>query len=297
MLSLGTLAALDYSIWLRSGEEASSRLQLSQPNVSRRCRAALRSLQLRLVKQEQEWEVVGPEPWLQLLQLERDVHQQARWLGQAPLRLEGTYWSGPLLASPDPEGWVGGRHDLVGNSRPLQLLLDGVIDAWIAPGPDWPDAQDERLAIDHLCSMPVHLEVAPGHPLLRQLETQGCLDWSDLQAFPSLALPSGVYPKVEEALRRVGLWNSPSSMHRYRHDRWEGRSEAELLVGYGTVLSEQVAGGLVRLPLQLPIRSGEALVVQRRWQHHPRTRALAQRLRQRLQVWAGRYPELQLLGA
>ena len=295
MLNLGILAALDYEIWLRSGEEAARRLELSQPNVSRRCRSALTSLHLKLVKREQEWELLGPAPWLELLQLERDVHQQARWQGLAPLRLEGTYWSGPLLASPEPEGWVGGRHDLVGNARPLRLLLDGVIDAWIAPGPDWPDATDERIAIDQLCTMPVHLLVAPHHPLLSQLERQGSLNWQDLQAYPSLALPSGVYPKVEAALQAVGLWNSPCRMHRYRHELWEGRSETDLVVGYGTVLSEQVAGGLVRLPLQLPICSGEALVVQRRWQHHPRTRALAALLRQRLQPWAERYPELQVL--
>ena len=136
--------------------------------------------------------------------------------------------------------------------------------------------------------------VAPGHPLLGLLQHQGQLSWDDVAAFPSLGLPSGAYPKVEGALRAIGLWSSPTQMRRYRRDRWEGRSEQELLVAYATVLSEQVAGALVRLPLTLPVRSGEALVVRRKWADEPRLRQLATLLRQRLEPWAQRYPELEI---
>jgi hypothetical protein len=84
-------------------------------------------------------------------------------------------------------------------------------------------------------------------------------------------------------------------MGRYQRDRWEGRSEKELMIAYATVLSEQVAGALVRLPLKLPIESGEALVLRREWGDHPRTAALVDLLKARLAPYAERYPELTIL--
>jgi hypothetical protein len=93
-------------------------------------------------------------------------------------------------------------------------------------------------------------------------------------------------------LRALGLWSSPTTMTRYRRERWEGKGEQELQVAYATVLSEQVAGRLVRLPLPLPISSGEALVVRREWAGHPRTLALAELLRRRLEPWAVAHGEL-----
>ncbi len=295
MISLDKLAALDLCVWLRSGEEAARRLAITQPNVSRRVRQVLRCFGLWLQNPEREWELVGPASHLEMLSMERHVHQGARWRGLAPLRIEGTYWNGPLLLSPEPEGWIGGRHDIVGVQRPLQWLRQGVIDAWLAGGPDWPDPDDPDLAVVQLCRMPVHLVVAPGHPLLQLLERQGSLRWDDVAAFPSLALPPGTYPQVEASLRALGLWSSPSRMGRYRHELWEGKGEQELMVAYATVLSEQIAGALVRLPLALPVQSGEALVVRRRWADHPRLHALASLLRQRLQPWADRHAELEIL--
>jgi DNA-binding transcriptional LysR family regulator len=294
VLSLEKLAALDLSVWLRSGQEAGARLGISQSNVSRRTRHCLQLLDLQLHKQDDEWELRGPELGLELLALEREVHHRARWQGHGPLRIEGTYWSGPLLLTPPPPGWLGGGHNTVGIGRPLRWLRDGVIDAWLTGGPDWPEPDDPDLAVVPLCHMPVHLVVAPNHPLLRQLERNDPLSWDDVAAFPSLALPPGAYPKVEAALMKLGLWDSPVRMTRYRHERWEGLSTQELMVGYATVLSEQAAPGLVRLPLTLPFASGEALVLRRCWLEHPQTQALLELLRLRLQPWAARHQELVL---
>ena len=59
-------------------------------------------------------------------------------------------------------------------------------------------------------------------------------------------------------------------MQRYRRDLWEGRAETELNIGYGTPLSLEICGGdLVRLPLELPFRSGEAIVVRQEFATHP----------------------------
>lgn len=295
MLSVEKLAALDLSIWLRSGHEAAARLGVTQPNVSRRVRQAEQRFGLQLMKRDEEWELKGSALGLQVLGMERQVHQVARWMGHAPLRIEGTYWSGPLLLSPAPEGWVVGRCNVVGIGKPLRWLREGVIDAWLAGGPDWPEPEDPEFAVIELCHMPIHVVVAPGHPLLCQLERGKPLDWDDVAAFPSLALPPGAYPKVEASLQELGLWSSPSRMNRYRRSLWEGKSEQELVVGYATVLSEQVAGALLRLPLELPINSGEALVVRRPWAQHPAIQSLTTLLRQRLEPLAARHPELVLM--
>ena len=107
MLSPDKLAAPDLSLWLRSGEEAAQRLAISQPTVSRRVRQSLELFELKLLKREQEWELRGSPTKLQLLAMERHVHQTSRWLDQGALRIEGTYWSGPLLLRPEPPGWPG----------------------------------------------------------------------------------------------------------------------------------------------------------------------------------------------
>jgi DNA-binding transcriptional LysR family regulator len=294
MLSTYDLACLDLAIWLRSGEAAADRLNSHATTVGRRRRHSLEVLGISLGKQEQEWTVEGDTRLLAGL---RHHHQVARWQGgepsPGPLRLEATYWSGPLLASPAPTGWMIGAFDVVGVDRPLRWLREGLIDAWIGAGPDWPDPEDPDLATIPLCTLPVHLVVAPGHPLL----SNPAPDWDAVAAFPSLALPEGAYPRVEAALRQLGLWNSPVRMLRYRRQLWEGRTEQQLTVGYATVLSEQVAGAMPRLPLALPFSSGEALVVPRAWQDHPRCRELVAELRRRLAPLAARFPEIVLAPA
>ena len=287
MLSLESLASLDLCIWLRSGQAAGRHLALNQSSVSRKCGQALELFDLKLIKQDQEWSLQGDPT---LLQLERRVHQLARWQNLAPLRLEATYWSGPLLATPEPEGWMLGMCDIVGVGLPLALMRQGVIDGWIASGPDWPDPDDPELVALPLCRYPVHLVVGPNHPLLNQ----GPITWDDVAAFPSLALPPGTYPKVEACLKQLGLWNAPVRMGRYRRERWEGQAEADLTIGYATVLSERVAGSLVRLPLDLPLDSGESLVVRREFGQHPHTLGLAAELHRRLEPFAAAAPEITL---
>lgn len=287
MLSLESLASLDLCIWLRSGQAAGRHLALNQSSVSRKCGQALELFDLKLIKQDQEWSLQGDPT---LLQLERRVHQLARWQNLAPLRLEATYWSGPLLATPEPEGWMLGMCDIVGVGLPLALMRQRVIDGWIASGPDWPDPDDPELVALPLCRYPVHLVVGPNHPLLNQ----GPITWDDVAAFPSLALPPGTYPLVEACLKQLGLWNAPVRMGRYRRERWEGQAEADLTIGYATVLSERVAGSLVRLPLDLPLDSGESLVVRREFGQHPHTLGLAAELHRRLEPFAAAAPEITL---
>ena len=289
MIDLDTLAAFDGLQWLRTGEEVEKRFGVSGSTISRQSQRCLRRFGLRLERREGEWHVVGDTT---LLQMERRVHQTARWVGHRPLRLEATYWSGPLLATPTPPGWILGLSSIVGIPRNFQLVRDRIVDAFLTGLPDLPEPDDPDLTALVLSSMPVFFVAAPDHPL----RGQSRLSLAEIARFPSLALPPNSYPRVEAGLRRIGLWNDPVRMNRYRRDLWEGRAEADLTIGYGTPLSLEVSGGsLVRLPLELPFRSGEALVVRRESLDHPKLLALHQLLLGRLRELAQRHPEIEVL--
>jgi hypothetical protein len=257
------LAALDGLLWLRTGEAVAERLGISQSSVSRVAGRCLRLFGIKGHKLDGEWDLIGDEP---LLAAERRVHQIARWMGHRPLRLEATYWSGPLLCTPVPPGWILGECNIVGVQRNWELLRERIVDVWLSGLPDLPEADDPDLTSFTLSRMPVHCLVGEDHPLL----DQPSLCFADLAAFQSLALPADAYPKVERALRQLGLWSSPVRMKRYQRQLWEGKTEQELTIGYGTALSLQLPEpAMHRLPLQLPIESGEALVVPLYWPSTP----------------------------
>ncbi len=286
MIDLDTLAALDGLQWLRTGEEVEKRFGVSASTVSRQSHRCLECFGVQLERRQGEWHVVGDTT---LLQMQRRVHQTARWLGRRPLRLEATYWSGPLLATPTPERWILGLSSIVGVPRNFQLVRERIVDAFLTGLPDLPEPDDPDLTALVLSAMPVFFVAAADHPLAAQ--TRVTLE--EIARFPSLALPPGSYPRVEMALRRIGLWNDPVRMTRYQRDVWEGRAEAELTIGYGTPLSLAVSGeGLVRLPLELPFRSGEALVVRREFVEQADLAALRRLLLERLNQLALLHPEI-----
>ncbi|QCH14471.1 hypothetical protein CB0101_05640 [Synechococcus sp. CB0101] len=286
MVEQDVLAALDGLLWLRTGDAVAERLGISQSSVSRLANRCLRLFDIQGKKLDGEWDLIGDEP---LLAAERQVHQAARWRGHRPLRLEATYWSGPLICNPVPAGWTLGLCNIVGVQRNWALLRERIVDGWLSGLPDLPAPHDPDLTSLTLCEMPVHCLVGQGHPLL----DRSSLSWNDLTAFPSLALPAGAYPKVEQALRKLGLWSSPVRMKRYQRQLWEGKTEQELTIGYGTALSLELSGAsMQRLPLQLPIQSGEALVVRRDYAVTPQFQQLARTLHARLSQLAARLPEI-----
>lgn len=291
MVELDQLMALDGLQWLGSGDEVARRYGISQATVSRSSHKVLKTFGLQLERQNGELELIGDQT---LLRLEREVHQQARLAWRRPLRLEATYWSAPTLCDTLPAGWLLGRSNIVGVRRNVQLLQDGVVDAWLAGLPDLPTAAEPDLTAVPLSRMPVFFTCAPGHPLLER-ET---LTVDDIAQFPTLALPSGSYPLVEQELQAIGLWNDGVRMTRYRRDLWEGKAETELVVGYGTPLSMQISGGaLRRLPLQLPFASGDALVVRRALVASPRIEQLLDHLRAKVSELAQRDDEIEPISA
>ena len=91
VVSIDSLACLDYLIWLRSGSAAAGRLGLTQPTVSRNVSRVSEIFGIELVKPNGEWDLVGDTT---LLNLERSVHQRYRWFHELPLRIEAQYYSG-----------------------------------------------------------------------------------------------------------------------------------------------------------------------------------------------------------
>jgi DNA-binding transcriptional LysR family regulator len=282
------LEALDALQWLRTGEEVCKRFELSQSSVSRKCRRTLAVFEIDLQRIQGEWCTIGDSS---LLLLERRVHQHARFQGRRRLRLEATYWSGPLLCTPTPRRWLLGLANIVGVARNFQLVRERIVDAFLAGLPDLPAPDDPDLTAIVLSSMPVFFVARADHPLMGRQD----LRFQDIAGYPTLGLNGGAYPLVEKALGAIGLGNDPMRMQRYRRDLWEGRAEKELTIGYGTPLSLEISGGdLVRLPLELPFRSGVALVVRREVATHPELLALQEELLARLAHLASRYPELRL---
>lgn len=269
------LEAFDALLWLRSAEQVARRYGTTEATTSRYRKRCLQLFGLEMQRRQGEWELIGDTS---LLLRERHVHQEARWRGYRPLRLEATYWSEPLLTNPPLEGWLLGVSNIVGVRRVFQLLEERVLDALIAGLPDLPTNRNPDLVAIPIIRMPVVFVVAPDHPLLDRDQ----LSLEAIAEFPSLALPEGSYPLVEQSLRSMGLWNDGVRMARYRRALWEGRAEQELVVGYGTSLSLAVSGGnLCRLPLQLPFTSGDALVLRKDYIEHSHMQALLVALYQR----------------
>jgi len=289
MVDFDTLAALDALQWLRTGEEVAQRFPWSEASVSRHCKQCLDLYGLAMERIAGEWTLRGDPS---LLMRQRQVHQWARWQGRRPLRLEATYWSGPLLCRPTPEPWLLGLSNIVGVPRNLQLLRDRVVDVWLGALPDLPAANDPELVAIPLSTMPVHFLAAPDHPLLRLPR----ITVAQVARYPTLALPEGAYPMVERELKALGLWSDAVRMQRYERGAWEGKTETELTIGYGTVLSHHVSGGQLRfLPLQLPFVSGEALVLRREFVAEPALKALAQEMLVRLATWKRKFPEIAIV--
>lgn len=287
MLQLDQLAALDLYLWLERETEVAELLSVHQSTVSRQVRSALRVMALKFDPRAAHRELLGD---LELLQAERVVHQLARLKGRAPLRIDATYSSGPWLLSSPPEGWLLGRFDLPGMERPLQLLRERVIDAWVGSyQPDLPPADDPEWWVLDLLREPVQLLAAPDHPLagVRGLRP------GDLDPFPSLALPPGWFPQTEKALKAQGLWSDPVRMQRYDPLCWEGRCADGVTLTYGQSLTEALQPSTVRLDWDLGLITGEALVVRRDLLDRAPIQRLVEHLQQQARAVARRFVDVE----
>ena len=259
MIRVADLKYLDFQIWLRSGEECAKRLFTTQSTISRRNAETLKTLDLKTKRDEfGEWIVEGDA---KLLNMERTIHQLYRLdNNKEKLRLEATFWSGPTLATPVPEGWINGVWNHVGMTRPLHLIHEGIIDAWISSyQPDLPEPDNPDFAIIDLCKTPVKLVANKHHPLAKKKNVRK----QDLESFPALSLPKGWFPRTEQKLSSHGLWSTEARMKKYRKELWEGKTEDQITLSYATCLGLEVMENLSVLDYDLNLTSGESLVVKK----------------------------------
>ena len=146
MVSEDHLAALDLLQWLGTTERAASLAYTNQSTISRRHRTTLELFGLLLVRSLDGWKLQGST---QLLALERQVHQQARFAGRQPLRLQVPFWSRHRLCSTLPDGWCT-NPALMGVvcEDPIALLRDRVLDACLVTPTQMPTAAEDLLLLD-----------------------------------------------------------------------------------------------------------------------------------------------------
>jgi hypothetical protein len=205
--------------------------------------------------------------------------------------LEAQHWSAPLLCTPTPSGWIAGNFNFLEYDRPLQLLKERIIDAWIASYPDAINDDDTEFTAIRLSRMPLQMVVMKGHPLL---ELGNQITFDDIAKFPSLPLPSGSFPRVQKVLQEIGLWQNTSVPTEFD---WRGSSDIEdLMVGFSTPLTLPLYGDSYKvLPLQVPVVVGDALVVAREWANSTQVHTLVSLLRSRLETLANALSGVEVL--
>ncbi len=188
MVTEEQLTALDLTLWLGSTERAADVDFSTQSTISRRNHKVLKQFGINLIRNKSELLVSGE---LQLLDLERQVHQIARLKRRRGLRLQAPFW---LQHSPGivlPEGWkMNSPRADISCTDPVTLVREHVLDACLATPTQIPDDRDDLLILElHKRSIDLTL-------LDRTQESQGNLEdsfrWSlergnlELQLMPFL---------------------------------------------------------------------------------------------------------------
>ena len=289
VVDVDSLAAFDYTVWLRTGERAAERLACSQSTVSRATRRCQEAFDIKLIKRDAEWQVMGDAC---LLNAERHVHQLHRWSSGRPLRLETQFWLrhsyGDLLLP----GWLKGNLNYQDYSRPLQLIRERVIDALICSSPDQP--VDDAITAIPLCTMPTLLLARSNHPLLQQASP---LTIAMARRFPIMPLPQRAFPLFQAQLDRLGFHSDfsqlPSLAAEFGHDP---HATEDLSLAIASPFTQSLYGNdWAVLPLDLQIRKGDALILHRDLVDHPRAQQLIHTIGQHLRRLAASHADVQVL--
>ena len=226
MVTQEQLAALDLLIWLKTTEQAAQLAFSNQSTICRRTQAVLRQFGLKLERDPSGRRPTGD---LALLDLERQVHQQARFRGHHPLRLHVPYWTRREALRDLPEGWCANPlvPDLVCDD-PVTLLREHILDACLVTPTQLPACQDDLVLLD-LYRRPIQLILFPrsdDHPTdVRDRfwwqQENGRLDLLLMPFLPeSCRQRSGDWFKALEA----GPGSAPERLRRLEPSRYAGQS-------------------------------------------------------------------------
>ncbi len=283
------LAALDLFLWHGSGPRAGAQLGCNQSTISRRVQRCTEVFGLRLKRRQGEWALSGHSL---LLQMEREIHQMARLLGQSSLRLEGFPAGSAPLVHPPPPGWAVGPLDAVGTGAPLALLRDRVIDAWITDAAeDLTPAVDFPAQVWPLARQPITLLAHPSHPLVGETN----LTLADLKRFPTPKIPAEGFPRSHAICADIGLGTLEIAKRRYDPDSWEGQTADQVTLAFTTPLNLRAFPSLVPLDSGPLFTNRLALVCRADVAENTKLQDLHCLLLARLQHLQSRHPQLERL--
>jgi len=283
------LAGLDLFLWHGSGPKAAAKLRCNQSTISRRVQRCTEVFGVRIKRRQGEWVLSNQSL---LLQMEREIHQLARVLGEHPLRLEG-FPSGadPLLDPPLP-GWLIGPRDVVGTVSPLALLRDRVIDAWLTDAAeDLPPSLEFPALVWPLARQPVTLLAHPNHPLAGDTN----LTLADLLRFPVPVIPEEGFPRSHAICADIGLGSLEVAKRRYNAESWEGLTADQVTLAFTTPLNARAFPSLVSLDSGPLFTNRLALVCRSDMGKHARLQDLQCLLMARLQQLQSQHSQLDRL--
>lgn len=289
MVTQDDLAGLDLFLWHGNGPRAAAELRCNQSTISRRVQRCTEVFGLRMKRRQGEWMLSDPSL---LLQMEREIHQLARVLGQHPLRLEGFPAGSAPLLKPPPPGWSIGPLDAVGTTSPLALLRDRVIDAWLTDAAeDLPPSLDFEAVVWPLARQPITLLAHPNHPLAGETT----LTLGDLLRFPAPQLPADGFPRSHAICADIGFGTVEIAKRRYDPESWEGQTADQVTLVYTTPLNARAFPTLVPLDSGPLFTNRLALVCRSDVGEHARLQDLHCLLMARLQHLQSHHPQLERL--
>jgi DNA-binding transcriptional LysR family regulator len=200
-----------------------------------------------------------------------------------------------MLARCVSKDWVVGTMDHMGQTRPLELLQERVIDAYLSESSlDLPSPDDPTWTVIPLWRYPVALVAHPNHPLARVTG----LSLHDLLRFPVPPLPAACFPVASAVLERIGLpiagADDPPPL-RYDSSDWEGRTADQVTLSYSTPFGRQIHPALRALESAPLLTNGGALICRRDVAAHGVMAQLVADLRTQLAKLAPSLPGLELL--
>ena len=154
MVTEEQLSALDLTIWLGSTDHAANAAYTNQSTISRRNQKVLKQFEIQLKRSESTLVVCGD---LQLLDLERQVHQLVRLRHRKRLRIQAPFWLQKNIEIDLPEGWtMNPVRDDFSCADPITLLREHVLDACLATPTQLPRERDDLIVVE-LHQRPINL--------------------------------------------------------------------------------------------------------------------------------------------
>ena len=289
MVTRDQLDALDLLVWLGTTQQAAQRLGCNQTTVNRWVIGCSSQLSIEIRRMGANHRLSGD---LDLLALERQIHQLIRLRRHENLRLEATHCTAHLLQNPPLQGWVLGNFDHHGVHRMHDLLRQRVVDAWISSDSfDLPPEDDPELQAIPLSRWPAWLLASPNHPLAGETG----VTTEDLDRFPVLEFPSSIYPRMAAALADLGFGASQQRLHRYDRGSWNLQTADQVTLSFGSAVSVLGQGAQARIAWDVGLISGESLLVRRDVAGESAVALLVQHLRRRLQALMPRCSDVTLL--